>query len=311
MDFLNYNHLKYFWVVAREGSIAKASQLLLVTQPTISTQIRALERELGHVLFDRRGRKLVLTDWGQTVYNYSNEIFTIGQEMIRNLQRGRVHNPVRINVGVTDSLPKLMAKSLVEPALGMGNPPAVVICREGKIEQLMADLALRQLDVVLADESAQAGTRIRTYHHLLGSSDVELMARPDLARKLSINFPDSIDSAPALLPTDNSPMRRLLEKWFDSINAHPRVVGEFEDSALAKHIASDGLGFFAVPSVLQQIIGHQHNMTSFGRIEASIDFYAISLEKKLRDPAVVALVAAARTWLGANTVKHDTGSGAN
>jgi LysR family transcriptional activator of nhaA len=301
VDFLNYNHLKYFWAVARDGSIAKASQRLLVTQPTISTQIRALERELGHVLFDRRGRQLVLTDWGQTVYSYANEIFTIGQEMIRNLQRGKAHSPIRINVGVTDSMPKLMAKALVEPALGMGEPSAVVICREGKLESLMADLALRQLDVVLADESARTGSRIRNHHHRLGSSGIELMARPDLARRLSTNFPHSIDSAPGLLPTDNSPMRGILEKWFDSINAHPRVVGEFEDSALAKHIAADGLGFFAVPSVLRDVIGHQHGMVSCGQIDAQIDFYAISLERKLRDPAVVALVAAARTWLATDS----------
>ena len=285
-------------MVAREGSIAKAAQRLLVTQPTISTQIKALEASLGHDLFDRRGRQLVLTDWGQTVYNHANEIFTIGQQMIKNLEHDRALNPVRINIGITDSIPKLLAKPLVEPALGMGEPAPVVACHEGKIEQLMADLALRQLDVVLADDTARAGSRIRTYHHNLGSCPLELMARADLAARLRWNFPESIDGAPALLPTNNSPMRHLLEKWFDAINAHPHVVGEFEDSALAKHIASDGLGFFAVPNVLCDAITAEQGLVPFGTVDASAEYYAISLEKKLRDPAVIAIVAAARTWLG-------------
>ena len=217
MDWLNYHHLLYFWTVAREGSIARAAKELRLASPTVHAQIRTLERNLGQQLLVRRGRGLSLTDAGRVVLGYADEIFSLGRELLTAVkqQQPAADRPVRFNVGVVDSVPKTVAKELLKPALHL-EPPAHLTVREGKLEQLVAELATHRLDMVLADHPYNAPSTIRIFHHRLGECGVTFFAAAPLAAKLKRKFPKSLDGAPALLPTENTAMRSSLESWFDN-----------------------------------------------------------------------------------------------
>lgn len=294
MEWLNYHHLLYFWTVAREGSIARATKTLRLAQPTISGQIRQLERQLDHQLFQRRGRNLVLTDVGQVVFRYADEIFGIGRELMDVLRSRPTGRPLRLTVGISDGVPKLVAHRLLEPAFALGDPLQLV-CREGRRERLLAELALHELDVVVSDAPVPPQIGVRGFSHLLGECGVTVFAAPALARRHRRGFPHSLDGAPMLLPTDDNVLRRSLDQWLEGQGIRPRVAGEFEDSALLKTFGQAGRGLFLGPSAIEREIARQYGAHVVGRLaDVRERFYAISAQRRLEHPAVVAVTHAAR-----------------
>lgn len=294
MEWLNYHHLRYFWTVAREGSILRACEKLLVSQPTVSTQIRLLERSLGEKLFTRVGRNLVLTEAGRTVYRYADEIFALGQEISDALRGKSPRYGLKLVVGVTDVLSKLIAYRLLEPALHLPEPVHFV-CREGKAEDLLADLAVHRLDLVLSDTPVTPTIHVRAFNHLLGECGISIFGTAALAKRYRRDFPRSLDGAPMLLPTENTTLRQVMEQWFQAAAIRPAAVAEFEDSALLKVFGEAGLGLFPAPAVIEREVQRQYGVRIAGRIEsARTQFYAISTERKLRHPAVRAISEAAK-----------------
>jgi LysR family transcriptional activator of nhaA len=299
MNWLNYHHLLYFWTVAREGSIARAAKELRLASPTVHAQIRTLEQNLGQQLLVRRGRGLALTDTGRVVMGYADEIFSLGRELLSAVkeQQPAADRPLRFNVGVVDSVPKMVAKELLKPALRL-EPPAHLTVREGKLEQLVAELAIHRLDMVLADHPYNAPSTIRIFHHRLGECGVTFFAAAPLAAKLKRKFPRSLDGAPALLPTDNTAMRSSLESWFESIGVRPQILAEFEDSALLKVFGGDAKGFFAMPSIAVDTLARSHSVKVIGATEDCRErFFALSAERRLKHPAVIAIRQTARSDL--------------
>lgn len=297
MDWLNYHHLRYFWQVARLGSIARAAAELRVASPTISAQIKELEGALGEKLFKRSGRSLVLTEEGRTVLDYAEDIFAKGQELLHVLRRQPTGKALRLNVGIADAVPKLVVREILKPALALEHP-VKAICREGGIDRLLADLATHRLDVVLSDRQTPETSRVKTFDHELGECGLAFFASPQLAEELRPTFPRSLDGAPAMLPTPPTAMRQSLDRWFDSIGARPEVVAEFDDAALLMVFAADELGFFAVPEVIGEEVGRRYGAVPIGRVESCRErFYAISVQRKLEHPAVAAITNAARQGL--------------
>lgn len=294
MEWLNYHHLLYFWTVAREGSLVAAGKALKLSHPTLSAQIRALESRLDEQLFTRAGRGLVLTEMGRVVYRYADEIFSLGREMLDTVNGRSGGRPLRLDVGVADVVPKLVVRRLLQPALG-GPEPVRLVCHEGRYEKLLADLTLHTLDLVIADAPLPPGSGVRAFHHLLGETSVSFFATKPLAARHRRGFPGSLDGAPLLLPLEGSPLRRSLNQWFDRHGVAPRVVAEFEDSALLKVFGTDGVGIFPAPTVLEADVARQYGVQVVGRVpEVRERFYAISVERKLKNPAVVAISEAAR-----------------
>jgi LysR family transcriptional activator of nhaA len=295
---LNYQHLQYFWVVAREGSIARATKVLGLTQPTISVQIHALERALGEQLFARRGRNLVLTDVGQTVYRYAEEIFALGKELSDALDGRPSGRPLRFAVGVSDSLPKLTAYRLLEPALTLTNPALHVIIRTDKVERLLADLSIHAVDLVLSDTPVAPTLKLRAFSHLLGESSVTVFGNEALARKYRRNFPQSLDGAPFLLHGESSALRRSFEQFCTKEGIRPSAVAEIEDVAILQVFGQQGLGLFAAPTVAEAFLRKQYSVQVVGRLAHVRErFYAISADRKYQHPGIVAISEAARTTL--------------
>ena len=293
MLWLNYHHLLYFWTVAHEASLKGASEKLKVSQPSISTQIAGLETALGEKLFKRTGRKKVLTETGQLVLGYADEIFALGQELVSSVKGGggRV---LRLQVGVVDSFPKLVANRILRPVFGMERSVHVV-CREGKLEDLLGQLVVHRLDVVLADESVGGHFGARTFNHELGDSGVSICASRERAKPLRAGFPKSLHGAPALLPAPNTMLRELVEKWFASVRVRPRVIAEFEDLALMKALAADGKGFIALPTAALQEARNHYGFTTIGEAgKARQKFYAITAERKIMHPAVAEIIQASQ-----------------
>lgn len=300
MDALNYQHLHYFWTVARLGSIARAAEELLLAPPTIHAQIRTLESQLGAKLFERRGRNLVLTDTGQIVRKHADAIFSYGREILDAVRQRPADQPLRLVVGVEEAVPKLVVRELLRPVLEADHPIRL-ICREGSDDALLADLAGHRLDVVLADHPPRATGGVRVVSHPLGDCGISFVASPALATQLRKGFPGSLEGAPALLPSDHTSMRWSLDRWFDSMGVRPRIVAEFDDSALIKVFGSDGLGFFAVHDIIVQQISARYGVEQIGRTnERSERFYAITTDRKLKHPAVASLAAAARSEIFAS-----------
>ena len=276
MEWLNYHHLRYFYVVAKEGSLAAAAAKLHVSQPSISEQIRELEEALGEKLFRREGRANKLTDAGQVVFGYAEEIFTLGREMVSAVQQRPGARALRFYVGVVDSVPKLVTNEILSPVFAM--PQAVhVICREGKLEDLLAQLAAHRLDIVLSDEPASSSTNFKTFSHLLGETGTTFCAEKRLAAKLRRGFPRSLHAAPALLPAENTTLRRALEIWFRAQHIQPRIVAEFEDLALMKVMAAEGRGFIAVPTVaLKDAVAHYAFQPIGEAAQCRVHFHAMT-----------------------------------
>ena len=299
MKPLNYHHLLYFWTVVRRGSIAAACEELDLAPPTVSTQLRRLEEQLGEKLLDKEGRRLVPTEVGRTVFRYAEEIFAVGRELLDAVQQRPSGRPVRVAIGVDDVVPKEIAYALAEPALRLEEPVRLLF-REGNLERLVADLALLDLDVVLSDAPVTPSANVKVYNHPLGECGVTWMAVPELARRYRRGFPGSLSGAPLLLPTDDTAIRRGLDLWLDAQGARPLVRAEFEDHALMSVFGQRGMGVFPVPSVLEAPFKRAYGLQRVGMaFGVRSRFYAISVERRLRNPAAVAISQAARQLLSA------------
>jgi LysR family transcriptional activator of nhaA len=294
VEWLNYHHLLYFWMVVRTGSVAAASTELRLAPPTVSVQIRRLEEQLGEKLLRRSGRRVVPTEMGRAVYRYADEIFSTGQELL-DMVRGRpTARPMEVIIGVVDVMPKVIAHWLIEPALQIGTRVRLV-CREATPEQLLADLSVQSLDVVLSDAPIDPAVKVHAYNHLLGETGVSFLGAARLARTYRRRFPKSLDGAPMLLPATNTAMRRSLDQWFDTLNVRPDIVGEFDDSELLWEFGRAGSGLFPAPTVLAERLTRLYRVKRIGRTEAVRGrFYAISVERRLKNPAVVAICETAR-----------------
>jgi LysR family transcriptional regulator, transcriptional activator of nhaA len=294
MEWLNYHHLLYFWMVARTGSITRASQELRLSQPTISAQLRSLEESLGEKLFTRQGRKLVLTEAGQVVWRYAEEIFTLGNELTEVL-KGRPRNrPLRLIVGVSDLIPKLIAYRILQPALAIKGG-VFMECYEDTPEKLLLSLSAHELDLVLTDAPAYSVARVRVFNHLLGSSGVGLFASPPLARFYKKRFPHSLSGAPFLLPMKNSTLRQILDQWFDSHSIRPRILAEFQDAALLTAFGQAGAGIFAAPLAIEREVRSRYRVSRLGEVGPRVaEYYAVSAERKIKHPAATVIAEVAR-----------------
>lgn len=294
MEWVNYHHLLYFWLVAREGSLARASAELRLAQSTVSKQIHLFEHVLGHDLFVKSGRRLVLTESGRVVFRYADEIFGLGREMLDTLRGRPVGKPLRVTVGVADVVPKLITERVLSPALeSIG--PARLVCREDSSDRLLAELALHELDVILTDAPASPDVKVRAFNHFLGESEIAFFGRADLATKYRRGFPASLDGAPLLLPTDNTVLRRSLDQWFEAKQVRPNIVGEFEDGALLKVFGLRGMGIFPAAVAISKEVEAQYRVRLVGRVpDVHERLYAVTIERRIKHPAVVAICEAAK-----------------
>lgn len=297
MEWLNYHHLLYFWTIARTGSVSAAAAELRLAQPTLSGQLRVLEDQLGQKLFVRSGRRLVLTDVGRDVFRYADEIFSLGRELMDTVRGRPTGEARRLLIGVADVVPKLVAYTLLEPAL-RSSESVRLVCRADHSDRLLADLAVQALDVVIGDAPIAPSVKVRAFNHLLGESGVSFFAVPRLAAAHRRGFPGSLNGAPLLLPVDSTVLRRSLDRWFDSQGLRPHIVSEFEDSALLKAFGHAGIGIFPGPTIIESQIRRQYGVAVVGRTDAVTErFYAITLERRLKDPAIVAICETARSKL--------------
>jgi LysR family transcriptional activator of nhaA len=294
MDWLNYHHLLYFWVVAREGSIARACELLKLAQPTISHQIHELEEDLGQKLFARVGRNIQLTDTGRIVFNYANEIFTLGRELLSTVKGLPQNRPMQFLVGVAGFVPQLLVYRLLEPVVQMSQP-VQLNCRLDRPEQLLADLATQQLDLVLSDVPARPVVRVRAYSHLLGECGVSFFAAPALATQYRAGFPQTLHGAPMLLPPDHSVIRRGLDQWFAGQGIYPNVRGEFADCALLLMFGKVGEGILVMPTAVEPDVQEQLGLEVIGQVDdVRVRCYAITVQRQMKHPAGAVIAQHAR-----------------
>jgi LysR family transcriptional activator of nhaA len=289
MEWLNYHHLLYFYTVAREGGVAPAARLLNLAQPTISGQVRQLERSLGARLFRKVGRRLVLTETGRVAFRYAEDIFGLGRDLMEAMKGRGGGLPARLHVGVADVLPKVVVQRLLAPALGRPEE-VVLVVREEARERLLAELAVHTFDVVLSDAPVAPGSRIKAFHHLLGECGTVFLGAPRMAARFRAGFPASLDGAPMILPTENTMLRRSLDEWLARRGLRPRVVAEVEDSSLIKVMGASGLGLFPAPAAAGDEIRAGYRVAAVGQVDDIVErFYAITLERKLQNPAVRAI----------------------
>ncbi len=297
MRHLNYGHLQYFWVVAREGSVARAAEVLHVTPQTISGQLKLLDQAVGERLFDRSGRNLVLSSTGRVVFQYADEIFSIGAELAQVVGGRKPGAPRVLNVGVVESIPKLIAAQVLQAAVEIDDPPRIS-CQEAPLDALLGELAIHRLDLVLSDQPMPAGLHVRAFNHPLGESDIAFFVRRRDARRLKAEFPACLDGEPFLLPAQGSALRRRLEDWFEEQGIAPFPAAEFDDSALLKALGQSGAGLFAGPSAIEEDICRMYGVKVIGRTtDLQERYYAISHERRLKHPAVLRLIQGARAGL--------------
>lgn len=305
---LNYKHLRYFWVVAKTGSIARAAEQLHLTPQSISGQLSEFAEVLGVTLFRRIGRHLELTEAGRRMLGYADEIFALGDEMLDVVRDQQTVLSLPLKVGVADSVSKSVAYRLLEPALKL-EEPVRLICREGRLASLLAELAVHRLDAVIADQTIPGQLNVRAFSHLLGESTLDIFAAPAL---LAANkrFPEVLDGMPFLLPGEDHAIRIRLLQWFESRGLRPRIVGEFEDSALMKAFGQAGAGAFAAPSAIAAHIQQQYGVEVVGKVDDVIErLYVISAERRLSHPAIVAIHEGARENVFAQTEQKTLRSG--
>lgn len=294
---LNFLHLFYFWMVVRHRGITPACELLHLTQPTISTQLRKLEKSLGQELFDRSRRELDLTPVGKTVFEYADEMFAVCREMLGALRGSPNGRALRLMVGIPLVMPKLITYRLLEPVLHMPQPVQLVI-NEAPLEALVADLLRQEYDVILSDTPIAPHQRVRSFNHLLGESEITICGRPELAAHYRKRFPQSLDGAPLIMPAPNTEMRRQLDRWLDDSGYAPRVVAEINDSALIKEFGQAGAGLFPVCAAVLPEVQRQYHVEPIGNLaDVRIQFYAITMQRKLTHPAVVAISQNAKEGL--------------
>jgi len=292
--WLNYHHLYYFWNVARRGSISEVCKDLRLSQPTISAQLKSLEDSLGEQLFVREGRRLSLTDTGRLAFRYAEDIFALGNELLDAVEEGGGTKQQTLRVGIADVVPKFIAYQLLRPVLEMRNPPRIV-CYEDKPERLLSLLATHEVDMILSDSPSPGSVKVKAFNHFLGESPVSVMGAETLQKTAKREFPESLNGSPVILPLPNAAVRKELERWLESHEIAPRIIGELEDRALMKIFAQAGAGFIFVPKVVEEQLRKNLGLRVLGRIEeVSEEFYLISLERKVRHPSVVAICENAR-----------------
>jgi len=298
MATLNYKHLHYFWVVAKTGSIAVASKRLHITPQTISGQLTLFEDIIGEPLFTRFNRRFDLTEKGKMVLSYADEIFSLGQELEEALRETPVERPIQFKVGICDSVPKTIAYKLIEPALRTGDNLRI-ICREGNVSHLLGELAIHKLDIVIADSAMPNNLNVRAFNHLLGECGITFFATQSIAETLiKLPFPMNLHKAPMLIPGADDPSSISLQKWFENYKIYPKIIGEFDDGALMKTFGSAGIGIFAAPSSITKEVEARYKVVKIGETsEVTKSFYAISAERKISHPAVIAISEAARQEL--------------
>ncbi len=297
MATLNYKHLRYFWMVAKTGSIAKAAAQLHLTPQSISGQLAEFADSLGVTLFRRAGRNLEITDTGRRVARYAEEIFTTGDALLELVRDKGLTTAMSFRVGCADSVSKLIACKLVQPALALSEPVRL-ICREGRLDSLVAELAVHRLDLVIADRPIPPQFSVRAYSHLLGQSSMSAFATPALADRLGQTFPACLDDAPLLLPGEDFAIHQRLLRWFEHIDVHPNVVGEFDDSAMMKAFGQSGAGIFFAPTVIAPQVCRQYGVVVLGQVDSVVEqVYALSTERRMRHPATLAISALARDEL--------------
>jgi LysR family transcriptional activator of nhaA len=294
---LNFKHLRYFWAVAKRGGVVNASEYLHVTPQTISSQIQTLETQLGHKLFKKQGRQLQLTEIGMLVMSYAEEIFTLGGELEERVRHAETDQAITLRVGVADAIPKSIASRVLMPALSLEENVRYV-CKENGLDNLLADLALHRLDMVLSDGPIPAGLGIRGFNHYLGESGLSFLATQSVIDQLPGDFPGCLNGAPMLIPSDVSQIHSPLLQWFEQNQVHPRIVGEFDDSALMKAFGHNSVGVFTVPSAIAQEVMAQYGVEKLGSTEEVREvFYIIANDRRLSNPAVLRIIEAARGWL--------------
>lgn len=290
---INFKQLHHFWSVARAGGVVRASERSGLAPQTLSGQIAALETTLGVSLFRRQGRRLVLTETGDMVLDYAEEIFRLGNELEDALSTRSAGRALPFRVGVSDVVPKAIAYVLLAPSMAIPEPMRIV-CRESKLDQLLGELAVHKLDVVLADSPLPPNMDVRGYSHKLGESPVSFFATAAVASTLRGPFPACLDGAPLLLPGADASVRRPLLRWLEESKVRPRIVGEFDDSALMNAFGEAGVGIFPTADLIADEVCRQHGVLKLGTAESVMEsFYAISVERRLTHPAVRAISSAA------------------
>ncbi len=289
MNSLNYKHLRYFWVVAKTGSIAKAAEQLHLTPQSISGQLTEFALVLGVELFRRVGRNLEITDSGRQVLSYAEEIFSIGDELLSAIHNQRDRKSIPFKVGIADSVSKSLAYRLLEPALNLAEPLRL-ICREGRLLALLSELSVHRLYMIIADRPMPNNLNVRGFNHLLGESGLSIFGAPSLVKSLRGDFPQCLHQAPFLLPGDDTATRPKLEQWLEQNNLYPSIAGEFDDSALMKAFGQAGAGLFAAPTTIASRICEQYKVQIVGQVkEVTEQLYVISTERQLTHPAIVAI----------------------
>ncbi len=297
---VNYKHLHYFWAVAREGGVARASERLHLTPQTISGQLSLLEEHLGVDLFTRVGRNLELTETGRLVLSYADEIFSLGGELEEVIHQLPEDRPQLFRVGVVDVLPKSIAHRILEPALQMSESVRM-ICREASLDMLLAELTVHRLDLVLADRPIPPTVSTRGFSHKLGECAVSFFATKKLEKRLKGDFPACLDGAPLLLPSSGNQLRSRIDQWLDKHRLYPRVIAEFDDSALMKAFGQEGAGIFIAPAAIEAEVERQYQVTAIGQVdEVKEYFYAISVERRVTHPVVSVVMESAREILFAD-----------
>ncbi len=297
MERINYQHLYYFWTVAKHGGISAACEILHLAQPTISAQLTVFEQAVGAKLWRKEGRKLILTDTGRAVFHYAEEIFALGREMTHMLKGRMTERGLRLNIGVSDAMPKLIAYRLIAPLLRLSEPTQIH-CVEDKTERLLSEISLHGIDMLLSDVPATPASGARVFNHFLGESPVGVFAAPHLAQRYLQDFPRSLNGAPFLLPTTNTALRRSLDQWFDSRQISPAIQAEIEDSALLKTFGAAGAGLFFSPSAVAGEIQRQYGTAMLGVADGVMErFYAITAQRRLKHPLVAAVLENAQQGL--------------
>jgi LysR family transcriptional regulator, transcriptional activator of nhaA len=290
MQWLNYHHLYYLWMVAREGGVSKASDKLRLSQPTVSAQLKQLEESLGEKLFQREGRKLTLTDAGKLAFNYADQIFSLGRELVDTISRKTFVKPVSIRIGTVEGVSKHIAFRFIEPAV-RNSDGLRLHCFQGTLERLSAQLVAHELDVIVSDSPIYNTSGARLFNHLIEESGISFLAAPSLVEIQGENFPNNIENLPFLFPMANCTLRLSLEKWFDKKGVSPTVVGEYQDATMLKCFAEAGLGAMAIPTMLEREYTTANKLTLIGRAnEIKERIYAISAERRIKHPAVAKLL---------------------
>lgn len=289
---LNYHHLLYFWTVVREGGVAPAARKLHVTEPTVSAQVKLLEEALGEALLRKAGRRLQPTDSGQVVLGYADEIFSLGNEMLLTIRQQYAGKAIRLHLGVVDSVSKIEVSLVLGPLFKRNE--ILLICREGTLADLAAQLAVHKIDAILADEPLTSAVAVKAFNTRLGTDTVTWAAAPAVAQKLRTGFPKSLDGAPVILPSEEMPMRRVVEDWLARVEVRPRIVAEVQDTALIKHLAAEGIGCAPLPSRILRMHGRDLGLEKAGIARgATTELFLCTTERKIQHPLLKMLAVPA------------------